>query len=134
MARPCGVFQSRYAIAIVHRLMFFMSRRVLRHNPQRKNGVITKGVSSLEESLKSLNSLESLENGRTLLCLPQAGDSLESHRPLENDVSEKSPFPKAGSAKLSTTTAREQNRALGPRVYGGYPNPENTHTGKAYLP
>ena len=29
----------------------------------------------------------------------------------------------AGSAKLSTTTAREQNRALGPQVYGRYPNP-----------
>ena len=29
----------------------------------------------------------------------------------------------SGSAKLSTTTAREQNRALGPKVYGRYPNP-----------
>ena len=28
-----------------------------------------------------------------------------------------------GNAKLSTTTAREQNRALGPQVYGRYPNP-----------
>ena len=31
--------------------------------------------------------------------------------------------PISGSAKLSTTTAREQNRALGPQVYGRYPNP-----------
>ena len=30
-------------------------------------------------------------------------------------------FP--GNAKLSTTTAREQNRALGPQIYGRYPNP-----------
>ena len=29
----------------------------------------------------------------------------------------------AGNAKLSTTTAREQNRALGPQVYSRYPNP-----------
>ena len=28
-----------------------------------------------------------------------------------------------GNAKLSTTTAREQNRALGREVYGRYPNP-----------
>ena len=27
-----------------------------------------------------------------------------------------------GNAKLSTTTAREQNRALGPQIYGRYPN------------
>ena len=32
--------------------------------------------------------------------------------------------PQPGSAKLSTTTAREQNRALGPQVYGRYRNPE----------
>ena len=31
--------------------------------------------------------------------------------------------PPPGSAKLSTTTAWEQNRALGPQVYGRYPNP-----------
>ena len=37
-----------------------------------------------------------------------------------------------GNAKLSTTTAREQNRALGRQVYGRYPNP-GTHTGKSYL-
>ena len=28
-----------------------------------------------------------------------------------------------GRGKLSTTTAREQNRALGPQAYGRYPNP-----------
>ena len=33
------------------------------------------------------------------------------------------PKLRAGSTKLSTTTAREQNRALGPQVYGRYPNP-----------
>ena len=38
-------------------------------------GVITKEVFSLEESLKSL---ESQEDGRTLLCFPQFGGSLES--------------------------------------------------------
>ena len=32
------------------------------------------------------------------------------------------PDQKAGNAKLSTTTAREQNRALGRQVYGRYPN------------
>ena len=40
-----------------------------------------KGVFSLEESLESLkylNSLESLENGRMLLCFPQSGSSLRS--------------------------------------------------------
>ena len=41
-------------------------------------GVITKGVLSLEESLESLNSLESLGSGRILLCFAQSGDSLES--------------------------------------------------------
>ena len=38
-----------------------------------EKGVITKGVLSLEESLeslKSLYSLEPLENGRILLCFP----------------------------------------------------------------
>ena len=46
-----------------------------------KKGVITKEVSSLEESLeamKSLSYLEYLESGRTLLCLPHFEDSLES--------------------------------------------------------
>ena len=46
-----------------------------------EKGVITKGVFSLEESLeslKSLNSRESLESGWIRLCFPQSGDSLES--------------------------------------------------------
>ena len=44
-------------------------------------GVITKGVFSFEESLeslKSLNFLESLENGQSLLYFPESGGSLES--------------------------------------------------------
>ena len=56
-------------------------------NRDRKKGVITKGVFSREESLellKSLNSLESLENGRTLLRFPQSGGSLESLESLES--------------------------------------------------
>ena len=36
--------------------------------------IIAKGVFSLEESLKSLKSLDSLENGRLLLCFPQSGN------------------------------------------------------------
>ena len=46
-----------------------------------EKGVTTKGVFSLEESLKSrksLNSLDSLENGQILLCFPQSGSSPES--------------------------------------------------------
>ena len=45
-------------------------------------GVITKRVFSLEESLeflKSLNSLESLENGPILLCFPESGGSKDGH-------------------------------------------------------
>ena len=52
-----------------------------------EKGVITKGVFSLEESLeslKSLNSPESLENGRVLLCFPESGSSLESLDSLES--------------------------------------------------
>ena len=48
---------------------------------KREEGVIRKGVVSLEESpesLKSLNSLESLENGQILLCFPVSGGSLKS--------------------------------------------------------
>ena len=45
-----------------------------------------------KESLKSLNSLGSLENGLTLLCFPQSGGSLESLESL--DFSAKTPFPK----------------------------------------
>ena len=53
----------------------------------RKKGVITKGVFSLEESpesLKSLNSLESLENGRIPLYVPQSGGSPKSLDSLES--------------------------------------------------
>ena len=51
------------------------------------NGVITKGVFSLEESLeslKSLNSLESLETGGILLYFLQSGGSLESPESLNS--------------------------------------------------
>ena len=57
---------------------------------QTEKGVITKGVFSLEESpesLESLSSPESLENGRSRLCFPQSGgslESLESLKPLES--------------------------------------------------
>ena len=57
-------------------------------------------VFSLEESLESLNSLKSLENGRILLCFPESWGSLESLESqnslesLEIDFSEKTPFPK----------------------------------------
>ena len=54
-----------------------------------EKGVITKGVFSLEESLESLKSLdflESLKNGRMLLCFPQPGDS-ESLKSLESLIS-----------------------------------------------
>ena len=55
-----------------------------------------KGVFSLEESLESLNSLESLEIGPILLIstvwgFSRISSSLES---LEVDFSEKTPFPK----------------------------------------
>ena len=49
-----------------------------------EKGVITKGVFSLEESLESLNSLESLENGRILLYFPGFGDSLKSLESLNS--------------------------------------------------
>ena len=64
---------------------------------QPEKGVITKGVFSLEKSLESLNSLESLGNDPILLCFPQSGDSLESRhslKSLENGHFEKTPFPK----------------------------------------
>ena len=51
-----------------------------------EKGVITKGVFSLEEPLEALNSLESLENGRLLLYLPQSGGSLNSLEPLKNGL------------------------------------------------
>ena len=52
-----------------------------------EKGVITKGVSSLEESLgslKSQHSLESPENGRILLYFPQPGGSLKSLESLNS--------------------------------------------------
>ena len=49
-----------------------------------EKGVNTKGVFSLEESLESLNSLESLENGRILLCFPQSGGSLVQKTPFSD--------------------------------------------------
>ena len=61
------------------------SRKGFQSGPEK--GVITKGVFSLEgslESLKSLNALESLEDGRILLCFPQSGGSLESLNSLES--------------------------------------------------
>ena len=54
-------------------------------------------------------------------CAPRVCESgvppCESRRfsPLSNILSE--------NTNLPTTTAREQNRALGPHVYGRYPNP-----------
>ena len=65
-----------------------------------EKGVITKGVFSLEKSLESLNSLESLENGRNLLSFPQSENSLEALDSLnslespENGLFWKDPFSK----------------------------------------
>ena len=54
-----------------------------------KRGLFTRG---------SLNSLESLQNGRILLCFPQSGDPLESLEiskfSRKWNFSEKTPFPK----------------------------------------
>ena len=67
------------------------------------NGVITKGVFSLEESLeslKTLNSLETLDNGRSLLYFPLSGgsqeslESLNSLESLENGLFWKDPSSK----------------------------------------
>ena len=49
-----------------------------------EKGVIPKGVFSLEESLESLNYVESLENGRILLYFPESGDSLKSLESLNS--------------------------------------------------
>ena len=63
-----------------------------RHCSRPEKGVITKGVFSLEESLESVESpnyLESLDNGRLLLCFPQSAgslESLESLKSLENGL------------------------------------------------
>ena len=58
----------------------------LTNNSGPEKGVITKGVFSLEESLESLNSLESLEDGRPVLYSPQSGGSLKSLASLENSL------------------------------------------------
>ena len=54
-----------------------ITQRISRPHPSGpEKGVITKGVFSLEkalESLKFLDPLEFLENGRNLLCFPQSG-------------------------------------------------------------
>ena len=60
-----------------------------------EKGLITKGVFSMEESLgtlKSLDSLESLENGQILLCFPESRECLESPESL--GFSDKTPLPK----------------------------------------
>ena len=66
-------------------------------------GVVTKGVFSVEESLESLkplNSLDSLENGRIHLYFPLSGgspesqESLNSLEPLENGLFWRDPFSK----------------------------------------
>ena len=54
---------------------------------KRRKGVITKGVFSLEKSLEPLKSLESLENGRGLLCFPQSGGSLKTLESLNSPES-----------------------------------------------
>ena len=65
-----------------------------------EKGVIMKGVFSLAESLESLTSLDSLENGRILLCFPQSRSSLEtleslnSLESLEKGLFWKDPFSK----------------------------------------
>ena len=65
-----------------------------------EKGVIKKGAFSQEKSLKSLNSLESLEDGQRLLCFPHSQGSLESleipNSPelLENGLFWKDPFSK----------------------------------------
>ena len=60
-----------------------------------ERGLFTGGISRI--FIKSLDSLESLENGRIFLCFPQSGGSLKSLNSLEsleNRLSEKTPFPK----------------------------------------
>ena len=86
-----------------------------------KKGVITKGVFSLEESLespKSLNSLESLEHGRILVCFPQSWVSLESLESLnsletlENGLSWKDPFSKRPLFPNPNRTLRNRIRPV----------------------
>ena len=42
------------------------------------------GLTGSPESLKALDSLESLEDGQILLCFPRSGDSLESLESLNS--------------------------------------------------
>ena len=73
------------------------------HQSGPEKGVITQGVFSLEkslESLKSLDTLESLGNGRVFLYFPQSGcslkslESLNSPESLGNGLFRKDPFAK----------------------------------------
>ena len=57
-----------------------------------EKGVITKGVFSLDKSLKSLDSLESLENGRNLLSFPQSENFLETLESLNSLESQENGF------------------------------------------
>ena len=73
--------------APVHKISRFRGGGVFRVLSGPEKGVITKGVFSLETSLespKSLDSLESLENGRILLCFSQSGGSLKSLESLNS--------------------------------------------------
>ena len=99
-----------------------------------EKGVITKGVFSLEESLKSLDSLEILENGRNVLCFPQSGGSLEyleSLNSLENGLFWKDPFskrplfpnPKGGFGRCSPGTK------AGTRAHSDVPPERNPEWG-----
>ena len=52
-----------------------------------ERGLFTGGISRISKALKSLNYLESLENGRIRLCFPQSGcmpESLESLTSVES--------------------------------------------------
>ena len=71
-----------------------------------------------EEISRSLNSLESLENGRLLLCFPHSGGSLESLDSLEfvesGQFLQKTPFSDPGIPLLAGRSGlRETESALG---------------------
>ena len=78
--KPGGKFGNQCHLLRTRKKPFFALG--LRHKSGTEEGVITKGVFSLEESLDPLYlpSLESLENGRTLLCFPQSWGSLRNSR------------------------------------------------------
>ena len=68
-------FEKPHHISLLHGSVAYM----LNSGPDK--GIITKGVFLLEESLESLKSLdflESLENGWILLCFPESAGSPES--------------------------------------------------------